>query len=229
MNDLPPPTQAGPARSGTEDVQSQAHPPAPLPTGRRPGVRFVREAIGVLFLALLVAILVKVFLVQAFFIPSESMIPTLEIDDRVLVSRVAYFLDDPDRGEVIVFDMPMEYEDPPEPIWESMVRHVVEAVGIRVARVEDLIKRVIAVGGDKLEVRNNRVMVNGVVLDEPYVPPGARMADLGPIYVPDGHVWVMGDNRDNSRDSRSFGPVPVDTVVGRAFIRFWPLSRMDGL
>lgn len=182
-----------------------------------------------LLLALLVAIFIKVFLVQAFFIPSESMIPTLEIDDRVLVSRIAYLFDGPDRGEVIVFDMPMEYEDPPEPIWESMVRHVVEAVGIRVARVEDLIKRVIAVGGDRLEVRNNRVIVNGLVLDEPYVPPGARMADLGPTYIPDGHVWVMGDNRENSRDSRSFGPVPVDTIVGRAFTRFWPLSRLDGL
>ena len=214
---------------GTEPAPSQADvPPVPSP-GRRYGGRFVREATGVLFLALVVAILVKVFLVQAFFIPSESMIPTLEIDDRVLVSRIAYLLDGPDRGEVIVFDMPMEYEDPPEPIWESMVRHVVEAVGIRVARVEDLIKRVIAVGGDRLEVRGNRVIVNGLVLDEPYVPPGARMADLGPIYIPDGHVWVMGDNRNNSRDSRVFGPVPVDTVVGRAFIRFWPLSRLEGL
>ena len=183
-----------------------------------------------LFLALVVAVLVKVFLVQAFFIPSESMTPTLEIDDRVLVSRVAHLLDGPERGEVIVFDMPMEYEDAwPEPIWESMVRHVVEAVGIRVARVEDLIKRVIAVGGDRLEVRDNRVIVNGLVLDEPYVLPGARMADRGPIYIPDGHVWVMGDNRDNSRDSRTFGPVPVDTIVGRAFVRFWPLSRLDGL
>ena len=214
---------------GPEPATSRAHaPPAPSP-GRRYGGRFVREAAGVLFLAVVVAVLVKVFFVQAFFIPSESMIPTLEIDDRVLVSRIAYVLDGPDRGEVIVFDMPMEYEDPPEPIWESMVRHVVEAIGIRVARVEDLIKRVIAVGGDRLEIRNNRVVVNGLVLDEPYVPPGARMADLGPIYIPDGHVWVMGDNRDNSRDSRSFGPVPVDTIVGRAFIRFWPVSRLEGL
>ena len=196
---------------------------------RRYGAPFVREATGVLFLALVVAVLVKVFLVQAFFIPSESMVPTLEIDDRVLVSRIAYLFNGPDRGEVIVFDMPMEYEDPPEPIWESMVRHVIEAVGIRVARVEDLIKRVIAVGGDRLEVRGNRVIVNGLVLDEPYVPPGARMDDVGPIYIPDGHVWVMGDNRNNSRDSRSFGPVPVDTIVGRAFIRFWPVSRLEGL
>ncbi|MXY77208.1 MAG: signal peptidase I [Acidimicrobiia bacterium] len=214
---------------GTEPAPSRAHaPPAPSP-GRRYGGRFAREAAGVLFLAVVVAVLVKVFLVQAFFIPSESMIPTLEIDDRVLVSRIAYVLDGPDRGEVIVFDMPMEHENPPEPIWESMVRHVVEAVGIRVARVEDLIKRVIAVGGDRLEVRDNRVVVNGLVLEEPYVPPGARMADLGPVYIPDGHVWVMGDNRDNSRDSRSFGPVPVDTIVGRAFIRFWPVSRLEGL
>ena len=230
MNDqLLPSPQAGPARSGTETVTPRAHAQAPPRHGRSSGARFVREGIGVLLLALLVALLVKVFLVQAFFIPSGSMIPTLEIDDRVLVSRIAYVLDGPERGEVIVFDMPMEYEDPPEPIWESMVRHVVEAVGIRVARVEDLIKRVVAVGGDRLEIRDNRVIVNGLVLDEPYVPPGARMADLGPIYIPDAHVWVMGDNRDNSRDSRSFGPVPVDTIVGRAFLRFWPLSRLDGM
>ena len=189
----------------------------------------MREAAGVLVLALLVAVLVKVLLVQAFFIPSKSMIPTFEIGDRVLVSRIAYGLDGPVRGEVIVFDMPSVRTEPPEPIWEAMARHVVEAVGIRVARVEDLIKRVIAVGGDRVEIRDNRVLVNGLVLDEPYLAPGAWMAPQGPVYVPDGHVWVMGDNRNNSRDSRSFGPIPVETIVGRAFIRFWPLSRMDGL
>jgi len=180
-----------------------------------------------LFLALVVAVLVKVFLVQAFFIPSESMIPTLEIDDRVLVSRVAYLLDGPDRGEVIVFDMPMEYEDPPEPIWESMVRHVVEAVGIRVARVEDLIKRVIATGGDRVEIRRSEVWVNGELLVEPYLGSSTQQ-DLT-VDVEEDHIFLMGDHRSKSSDSRVFGTVHEDRVVGKAVFRIWPLGRMGGI
>lgn len=196
----------------------------------RPRVgRFFRELPGVLLLALVLAIVIKTFLLQAFFIPSPSMLPTLEIDDRVLVSKIAYRFNGPQPGDVIVFDSPFAIDSPQEPLWERGVRTVLEAVGVRTARVEDLIKRVIAVEGDRLEIRDNRVLVNGIPLDEPYLAVGYRMRDVSPFYVPAGHVWVMGDNRDNSQDSRRFGPVPMEDVVGRAFVRIWPLTRWEGL
>ena len=197
--------------------------------GNRPWRRFVRELPGVIFVALVLAILIKTFLVQAFFIPSPSMLPTLEIDDRVLVSKLAYRFHGPEHGDLVVFDSPLLTGEPPETLWERVARNVLEGVGVRTGRVEDLIKRVIAVGGDRLEIRNNQVRVNGFAIDEPYLEPGYYMNDLAPLYVPDGHVWVMGDNRDNSQDSRRFGPVSMDAVIGRAFVRIWPVPRWDGL
>ena len=209
-------------------------PDAPdIHSGRRtrPGgwTRFLRELPGVLLMALLLAVLIKTFLLQAFFIPSPSMIPTLEIDDRVLVSKIAYRFNGPEQGDVIVFDSPLIADDPQESFPQKVTRNVLEAVGIRTTYVEDLIKRVIAVGGDRLEIRNNQVFVNGVPSDEPYLAPGFKMRDRAPVYIPTDHVWVMGDNRNNSQDSRRFGPVPMDEVVGRAFVRIWPLSRWEGL
>ena len=196
----------------------------------RPRVgRFLRELPGVLLLALVLAVVIKTFLLQAFFIPSPSMLPTLEIDDRVLVSKIAYRFNGPQAGDVIVFDSPFSTDSSRDPLWVRATRNVLEAVGVRTARVEDLIKRVIAVGGDRLEIRDNRVIVNGIPLDEPYLTAGYRMRDLSPVYVPADHVWVMGDNRDNSQDSRRFGPVPLVDVVGRAFVRIWPLTRWEGL
>lgn len=191
--------------------------------------RLFRELPGFVLLALVMAILIKTFLLQAFFIPSSSMFPTLEIDDRVLVSKIAYQFYGPQPGEVIVFDSPFMADRPQETLWEQGVRNVLEAVGVRTAGVEDLIKRVIAVSGDRLEIRDNKVLVNGIPLDEPYLTAEYRMEDRASIYVPDDHVWVMGDNRDNSQDSRWFGPVPVEDVVGRAFVRLWPVSRWGGL
>lgn len=189
----------------------------------------LRDLPAVLFFALLLAILVKTFLVQAFFIPSPSMIPTLEIDDRVLVSKIAYRFGGPAPGDLVVFDSPLARNAPDETLWESAVRNVVEALGVQPVGVEDVIKRVVAVAGDRIEIRNNRVMVNGAILDEPYLAPDFQMWDLAPTYVPAGHLWVMGDNRDNSHDSRRFGPIPSDSVVGRAFVRIWPVSRLGGL
>ena len=191
--------------------------------------RFWRELPGVLGLSVLLAVLLKTFLIQAFFIPSPSMIPTLEIDDRVLVSKISYSFGGPERGDVIVFDSPYLADDRPESLWQKVVRNLREAFGVQTANIEDLIKRVVAVGGDRIEIRSNRLILNGAPLEEPYLEPGARMRDMAPIYVPDGHLWVMGDNRNNSQDSRRFGPVPVDEVVGRAFVRIWPLSRWGGL
>ena len=218
----------------TDTDRPDGPPNAPdIHSGRRtrPGgwTRFLRELPGVLLMALLLAVLIKTFLLQAFFIPSPSMIPTLEIDDRVLVSKIAYRFNGPEQGDVIVFDSPLITDDLQESFPQKVTRNVLEAVGIRTTYVEDLIKRVIAVGGDRLEIRNNQMFVNGVPFDEPYLAPGFKMRDRAPVYIPTDHVWVMGDNRNNSQDSRRFGPVPMDEVVGRAFVRIWPLSRWEGL
>ena len=218
--------------TGAEAGVDTTTAPAVSSVSRRPrsaGARFFRELPGVLLLALLLAVVIKTFLMQAFFIPSPSMVPTLEIDDRVLVSKIAYRFNGPEQGDVIVFDSPFLTDDRQEAFWEKVVRNVLEAVGIRTARVEDLIKRVVAVGGDRLEIHDNQVWVNGAALDEPYLAPGYRMGDVAPRYVPAGQVWVMGDNRNNSQDSRRFGTVPMDDIIGRAFVRIWPVPRWGGL
>lgn len=190
--------------------------------------RFLRELPGVLALSVVLAVLLKTFLIQAFFIPSPSMVPTLAVDDRVLVSKIAYSFGGPQRGDVIVFDSPY-IADRPESFLQKAARSIREAFGVQTANIEDLIKRVVAVGGDRLEIRGNRLLVNGLPIDEPYLESGAAMRDEAPFYIPDGHVWVMGDNRNNSQDSRRFGSIPAEDVVGRAFVRIWPPSRWAGL
>ena len=109
-----------------------------------------------------------------------------------------------------------------------MVRNIGEALGISTPETA-LIKRVIAVGGETIEIRSNTVYIDDVALDEPYLRPGSRMEAFGPVTVPDGEVFVMGDNRNQSEDSRRFGAVPVGDVIGRAFVRVWPPSRWGGL
>ena len=217
---------AGPELVGLEGDQVETTVDGGSGGARR---SLLRDLPAVLLFALLLAIFVKTFLVQAFFIPSPSMIPTLEIDDRVLVSKIAYRFGGPEPGDLVVFDSPLVDKVVDETLWERVVRNVVEALGMRPAGAEDVIKRVLAVGGDRLEIRNNRVLVNGMLMEEPYLAPDYQMWDMGPMYVQQDHLWVMGDNRDNSHDSRRFGPVPSDTIVGRAFVRIWPPSRLGGL
>ncbi len=193
------------------------------------GLPFFIEFPLLVLVALAVAILIKTFLIQAFWIPSGSMIPTLEIDDRVLVNKLEYRFDEPERGDVVVFESP--YGDhTQEPFGELVVRTIVESIGIRTARVpDDFIKRVIGTEGQVVEIVDNRVLVDGVVIAEPYLPDGVRMNDMDPVEVPEGQLWVMGDNRNHSSDSRVFGTIPVDDVVGKAFVVMWPLDRLGGL
>ena len=190
--------------------------------GRRKGarVRLGREVPAVLCLTLVVAVLVKTFLLQAFYIPSPSMVPTLLVDDRVLVSKLSHSFE---RGGVIVFDSPL-YEHPREWLPEKVLRNLREVVGVQHPTAH-LIKRVVAVGGDQVEVREGQVLVNGVTQDEPYLAEGSWMEDMEAQLIPAEHLWVMGDNRNNSRDSRWFGPIPVDTVTGKVVFRLWPLKR----
>ncbi len=189
---------------------------------------FLSELPGLLLAALVVAVLIKTFIVQPFFIPSGSMIPTLLVDDRVMVSKLSYRLGMPEMGDVVVFENPWA-EDREESVTEAVVRSVLEALGVRTDASDDLIKRVIAVEGEVVEIRDGRVSVDGVTITEPYLPEGVSMSDFGPVAVPFEHVFVMGDNRNASSDSRAFGPIPESDIIGRAFVRIWPLDRLGGL
>jgi signal peptidase I len=169
--------------------------------------RALAEWIVAIGLAVVAALAIKTWLVQAFIIPSQSMENTLEVGDRVLVAKFAYRISDIDHGDVLVFKNPDRL--PGEPA--------------------QLIKRVIGLSGDTVEAIDGHVQVNGVPIDEPYLRPGVITTDLPKTVVPDGDLFVMGDNRSNSRDSRFIGPVPVHLVVGKAFFRIWPPGRLGTL
>jgi signal peptidase I len=173
-------------------------PPAKGSRSTRNAVEWVAIVIG----ALAVALVVKTFLIQAFFIPSLSMYPTLDKGDRVLVNKLSYHLHDIHRGDIVVF------EKPP---------------GVQDTDIKDLIKRVVGLSGDTVEGRNGKVYVNGKALDESYLDEGVTTSEFQPRTIGDDEIWVMGDNRGNSEDSRYFGPIKKDLVVGRAFVRVWPI------
>ena len=171
---------------------------------------FLDFLLQLLLCLVLVFGVVKPFVVEPFYIPSPSMVPTLEIGDRVLVNKFVYRFSDPQRGDIIVF------------------RSVAEG-GV------DLIKRVVGLPGDKVELLHGQVFLNGQRQNEPYVvnKPCVRSrpktCSYGPVTVPKGHYFVMGDNRANSEDSRFIGPVPKKTIVGEAFLRLWPPGRVGSL
>jgi signal peptidase I len=194
--------------------------------------------------ALVLALVIKTFFVQAFSIPSDSMQNTLQPGDRVLVDKLTpWFGATPQRGQVIVFKDPGNWlagEDLPAPTTNPVVRDlqsVLSTVGlVPAADDDDLIKRVIAVGGDTVTCKSGSpVEVNGVALSEPYIYPGATPCNdypVGTVKVPKGDLWVMGDHRNDSADSRyqrlqdnGGGFVPLKDVVGRAFVVAWPISH----
>lgn len=174
------------------------------------------------------AVAIKTFLIQPFYIPTESMLPTIEVNDRVMVSKLNYRFGDPQRGDIVVFLSPLNGDDDPS-FPERVVRVVLEAVGVRTASADDLIKRVVAIAGDTLEIHDGVLFVNEVEVDEPYLFEGATMGDFGPIVVPSDSVFVMGDNRDVSYDSRRFGPIANSNLVGEAVVRIWPLDRFGAV
>ncbi|MGH3312169.1 MAG: signal peptidase I [Streptomyces sp.] len=206
---------------------------------------FWKELPLLIGIALVLALLIKTFLVQAFSIPSNSMQNTLQVGDRVLVDKLTpWFGSEPERGEVVVFHDPGGWlsESPvPQPTGVGgAVQQALSFVGLMPsAEEQDLIKRVIAVGGDTVRCeRGGSVKVNGKALDEPYIFPGNTACDdkpFGPVKVPEGRLWVMGDHRQDSLDSRFHqklkggGTVPTDQVVGRAIVVAWPLTRWSTL
>ena len=188
------------------DLVDSADEPADPPHRGGGGLRNTIEWVVIVVGAFAVALVVKTFLIQAFYIPSESMFPTLTEDDRVLVNKLSYRLHDVNRGDLVVFERP-----PGEPDSD----------------VKDLIKRVVAVEGETVEQRDGVLHVDGEPLDEPYLQPGVESNDLTRVVVPEDHVFVMGDNRGSSRDSRFFGPIEEDLIVGRAFVKVWPLPDLE--
>ncbi|MFN0090961.1 MAG: signal peptidase I, partial [Acidimicrobiales bacterium] len=203
-----PPSTAGLVLGGELDAETadEAADEAELST-----TRTVLEWCAVLAGALVVALVLKSFLFQAFLIPSESMTPTLEVSDRVLVNKLSYRLHGVERGDVVVF------RRPPSEVVEGGPN-------------DDLIKRVVGLPGDMVEIRDSSVFVNGQKLDEPYLAESLRYSDPNGETVhrvAEHEVFVMGDNRSNSRDSRFFGPIDQDLIVGRAFLKVWPPSSIE--
>jgi signal peptidase I len=199
----------GPPPSGPAGPPSVGGPPPATPDrGRKGGsnTRAIVEWVVIIVAALTVAIVVKTFLVQAFYIPSGSMEPTLKPGDRVLVNKLSYHLHDVHRGDIVVFKRPPSEADDPT--------------------IKDLIKRVIGLPGDRIEGRDGLVYINDKLVNEPYLPPGTVTTSLPLMTVPAGQYFVMGDNRGNSKDSRFIGPIPGHLIVGRAFVRVWPLSGL---
>jgi len=187
---------------GTEAVvlEPELAQPEPAPSIGRRLLRVVWEVLSTVVPAIVIAILVNIFVTQAMVVQGPSMQPNLHYDQRVMVEKVTYrFIHSPDRGDVVVIQVPGENEP--------------------------LIKRVVALAGETVEVQVGQVLIDGELLDEPWA-----IQQGGPNYPPTLvsplHVFVLGDNRPSSRDSRSFGPVSVEQLIGHAWLIYWPLDQI---
>ena len=203
-----------PPAGGTPRTETAPEQPAPPPTA----ARWIREGIIVVVVAVLVAVLLRTFVVQTFFIPSGSMEPTLQIGDRILVNKLSYHLHGVDRGDIVVFSRPA-------------------AENCGGPEVNDLVKRVIGLPGDVISVSGGYVYIDGKRLDETWLPaseqgvttagPAGNTSDLErPYRVPTNDYFVMGDNRTDSCDSRYWGPIAKSLIVGKVEVRVWPISSI---
>ena len=181
-------------------------PGGPPPTTRRPrrGSRWLIEWAVVLVVAVVVAVGIRTFVVQTFFIPSASMEPTLMIGDRILVDKVSYHLHGVHRGDIVVFATPPGEDAGPD--------------------VKDLVKRVIGLPGDTISSAGGQVVIDGKPLKEPWLVPGTVTTGITTQKIPAGEFFVMGDNRSDSQDSRFFGPIHQSLIVGRVVVKIWPIT-----
>jgi signal peptidase I len=156
------------------------------------------------------------------------MLPQLQIDDRVVVSKLAYKAHDPRRGDIIVFDDPRPGAATDNGD-EGLLRKVGEGIGIVQPSTDEFIKRVIGLPGETVEGKNGHVYIDGRRLIEPYLKDSVVTSDFDKQTVKPGHLWVMGDNRTGSADSRAFGQIKIDTIVGRALVKVWPVGHISFL
>jgi signal peptidase I len=171
-----------------------------LSWGRRT-TRFLREVLETILPAILIALLINVFIGQATRVEGQSMEPNLHTDQRLVVEKLSYRFHGPQRFDVVVLELPQQGE-------------------------ELLIKRVVGLPGETVEIRNGIVHINGQPLEEPFLDVQTRPGRDNHVVVPPLHVYVLGDNRDHSNDSRSFGPVPIENIVGRAWFSYWPAENI---
>ena len=216
------------------EAPSTVEPPpgtdTPAPSAAEPRRAAWHELPVMLLIALVIAIVIKSFLVQAFFIPSPSMEPLLQHGDRILVCRVCLHVSDIAPGDVLVFSDPHPVAGADRGLVGGFLHWLGEGVGVAQPQDEDFIKRVAAFPGETWEIREGQLYVDGEAIDEPYLKLPTDTASYGPETVPDGMLFMLGDNRLESGDSRfqppqGLGYVPIDKVIGKAFVKIWPPSR----
>ncbi|MFZ5919120.1 MAG: signal peptidase I [Chloroflexota bacterium] len=183
----------------TEVPPPENNPPQ-QPSLARAAIRWLREALETILPAIAIAILINLFLAQPTRVHGQSMEPNLHTDQRLVVEKITYHLHGPRRGDIVVFALPEQSE-------------------------EMLIKRVIGLPGETVEIHDGQVFIDGVPLNEPYLTQDTR-GRYGPVTVPPLHVFVLGDNRSFSNDSRAFDTVPIANIVGRAWLSYWPMEAL---
>ena len=207
--DLDHPLEQGPAQPGKPDpapvTRDKGEHPTEAPKVKKSSILgTVIEIVVIVAAAFVIALLVQAFLVKPFTIHQVSMRPTLQDGDRILLNRLTYRFRPEHRGDIVVFHSP-------------------------ITPGEDLVKRIVGVAGDRVAVTGGKLYVNGVAQNEPYLLEQNFSGEMPETLVPPGHVFVMGDNRNNSGDSRLFGPVPTSSIIGKAFVVYWPISHWKTL
>lgn len=197
--------------------------PRPESAGHRV-VRWIREVLETVLPALLIVLVVNLFLAQATRVEGQSMEPNIQDNQRLVVEKVSYRLHLPERGDIVVLKPP-NWE--PLSLDERVISWFCTVLPIECTlEVPDpLIKRVIGLPGEMIEIKDGQVYINGEMLQEPYLKQ-ATFGNTGPRIIAPGHVFVLGDNRGASNDSRSFGEVALANIVGRAWLRYWPLEEI---
>jgi signal peptidase I len=224
------PSQARRARAATSPDGPVSGPVVPRPRKSESKTGSLVELVTIVAVALGLALLIQAFIVKPFRIPSESMVPTLQVGQRVLVDRVTLHFSDPHRGDILVFKPPKGADT------DSCGRQppAGQACDTPTSDHSDtnFIKRVVGVPGDRLKVISGRVYIDGKLQKEPFIRPSSTcdICNLPrEITIPPGHFFMMGDNRGESADSREWGPIPKKWIIGEAFFTYWPPKRIGTL